>query len=608
MLQEYYENKKEKERFIFDEIPLAARMAMSEGHPLPTSFIIKKEPETSLRPDSASAGAFSWVPGYVRYYRDREKKDNATIVGREDGKKLRRAKQGLTKKKVWVEGDEGRYQATRWVKTKKEDPKREVSRERRAIKDPRIKERAATPRHLRPFKDLAEGAIISLTRMEEDAILRNSKVNPSKLERVKNLATNNDMTEVEGHALGTWGTAEYFPVNESLYKLGAFPKGLMALGEDPVNTAEYNRAIAKAAASALSKIPPITKEGVYNSLVRQQDRLDDPFLRKQVAEGVSALPDKTRRYEPFNIERFDSFKEGEEYESNAFFTTTIRQDSSFAFHPRGFEPALIFEIEADWDGTGAGKYIDEAKNVYYEGEILYPPGTRFKVESKKGDLMKEEIAIAKAKDGLNQIIAVTEAPLRERRESLRKYTESTAATLELEDDAMRKAFSEVTTLENFNQSRIEQGGNELSFMDAVIVMQAKAFPREGLPSFLQKAYLPMGEVEEKIVEAFRDARERLKQDRAYVEALQVEEQSLRELRSQLESQVSTIVEGINNIPGYTASKTGEGGFLIRSSFTEKEQVFEEMENIPDGFIKVLDQLFIPKRNKRAEFKIVLKEI
>jgi hypothetical protein len=41
---------------------------------------------------------------------------------------------------------------------------------------------------------------------------------------------------------------------------------------------------------------------------------------------------------------------------------------------------ITYQVTPKWDGTGRGKYIDDLKNNSNEGEIMFVPGTKFKVK------------------------------------------------------------------------------------------------------------------------------------------------------------------------------------------------------------------------------------
>lgn len=71
------------------------------------------------------------------------------------------------------------------------------------------------------------------------------------------------------------------------------------------------------------------------------------------------------------------YKEGGEVTEDGMFGTSILSANKMAPFSAGAN--VTYDIKPKLDGTGKGHYVDHLKRKAHEGEILYEPGTKFKV-------------------------------------------------------------------------------------------------------------------------------------------------------------------------------------------------------------------------------------
>lgn len=73
---------------------------------------------------------------------------------------------------------------------------------------------------------------------------------------------------------------------------------------------------------------------------------------------------------------------GKEITEENFFATTYRNHPATSTYKNyGFFANVEYKITPNLKGNGQGKIIDQYKESIYEGEILYPPGSKFKIKA-----------------------------------------------------------------------------------------------------------------------------------------------------------------------------------------------------------------------------------
>lgn len=184
---------------------------------------------------------------------------------------------------------------------------------------------------------------------------------------------NPDITKEEAAALADWGGAGYGDMNKRIYAPGLIPtsKQQVLLTVDLL------------AAKALYKLPAVTTEQIKKYAQFDPNKPLDRYVNiKGVKKYVQQFEDALRSNTPHLEQTF-------------FATTHISKNEIPTFSDKA---NIKFVVHAKMDGTGKGRYIEPLKDgMMPEGEVLYPPMTKFqvkKVEQKKDYTPIEKKALA----------------------------------------------------------------------------------------------------------------------------------------------------------------------------------------------------------------------
>jgi hypothetical protein len=140
------------------------------------------------------------------------------------------------------------------------------------------------------------------------------------------------------------------------------------------------------AAKALHKLPSATAEQIAKGAEKKGVYDFDPtkpLKRWMRIKGEGGAEEFIKKYQD-NI--------GKEITEDNFFGTSHLSANQMSAFSTGAN--VIYQVEAKLDGTGQGKYVDHYKKTMSEGEILFPPYSKFKVVKvvapKTDPLSKEE--------------------------------------------------------------------------------------------------------------------------------------------------------------------------------------------------------------------------
>jgi phage gp29-like protein len=249
--------------------------------------------------------------------------------------------------------------------------------------------------------DLADGANPDSIKISSEDVeharqnfmdSQSNKLVGNKTDKIK--AEGRDLSDDEALALSTWIGSNYTSMNAILYG-GELEKGV---DRQAVETTDL------LAAKALHKLSPVTQEQITSEAKKKKEEFDPkaPLGRYMKVDNPAEF---VKKYQ-------DALKgDGSIRESTLFATSHIpRKDFSFCDHNTN----LTYEVKPKLDGTGNGRYIDHYKNTMSEGEILYPPQSKFRVvavippsvskaDFKMLELSKEEFQ--HQKDGAALVIA-----------------------------------------------------------------------------------------------------------------------------------------------------------------------------------------------------------
>lgn len=179
----------------------------------------------------------------------------------------------------------------------------------------------------------------------------------NKTKKMKAEAKN--LSDDEALALSTWIGHKYASMNAILYG------GKVGSGID-INAVETTDLLA---AKALHKIKPATAKQIAAQAKKKGEEFDPdkPLGRYMTVDNPAEF---VKRYQ-------DALAGNGEIRESTFFATSHIDRADFSFCNTNTN--LTYEVKAKLDGSGNGRYIDHYKNAMSEGEVLYPPETKFRV-------------------------------------------------------------------------------------------------------------------------------------------------------------------------------------------------------------------------------------
>jgi hypothetical protein len=173
------------------------------------------------------------------------------------------------------------------------------------------------------------------------------------------------LDEKEAVAIATWigvestgGVSNYSLMNKALYAPDSISDPALKLGIDNLNAA---------AISGYAKIPSITNSVVAKLAAAKSAS----FWPDQDLSRHLSVPDPVAFVEKYRAAI------GNEISEPTHFATTHLPQLNWV---EG-DANITYKIKPKWDGTGQAKYIDNFKNGTSEGEIMYPPGSKFIVKA-----------------------------------------------------------------------------------------------------------------------------------------------------------------------------------------------------------------------------------
>ena len=187
------------------------------------------------------------------------------------------------------------------------------------------------------------------------------------------------LSEDEANGLAAWAGSDYRFLNKSIYAPSTVPKKFKDFGDGA----------SILASQAVKKLPPYTHKQMQElastkgSKSGGQHALLPPG---QLQRGLMGVRDIDKFLKPY----IDAIGR-EDFREPTFFATTAKKSLSFTSNAQ-----VLFDIKSKADGTGQGRAIDHFKNVRFEGEVAYPPGSRFKIidvirDGGKARIIMEEI-------------------------------------------------------------------------------------------------------------------------------------------------------------------------------------------------------------------------
>jgi hypothetical protein len=176
-----------------------------------------------------------------------------------------------------------------------------------------------------------------------------------KMERIQKKYP--DINRDEAAALANWVGHDYGLMNKRIYA----PDSLTASEKVAILTVD------ELATQALMKMPRVTAAQAK----KHADEHFDDFDPKKPLERFISVPDP----EGFVNTYRKALNSGETHVETSFLATSHSEHNPF----KKGEKNIKYEVKGKLNGTGQGRYVDDLKNAIYEGEILYPPFSKFKV-------------------------------------------------------------------------------------------------------------------------------------------------------------------------------------------------------------------------------------
>ena len=174
------------------------------------------------------------------------------------------------------------------------------------------------------------------------------------------LDDNPNLTQAEADAIAHWINHEYQTVNKSIYA--------------PNSLSPKNKKIGEAGAirtsQALRKMPPATDKEI-RKIAKERGEPSELAKDKKLRRHIKGVPDLDAFLAPYE----QAQKSGKPHLEPTVFATTAK--NNLDFFQSGAQATFV--IKAKLDGTGSGRTVDQYKNEAWEGEVLYPSFTGFKV-------------------------------------------------------------------------------------------------------------------------------------------------------------------------------------------------------------------------------------
>ena len=193
-----------------------------------------------------------------------------------------------------------------------------------------------------------------------------------KIAKLKKMGLNSN----EANGVASWiSSSTYRRMNSAIYS-----------GDED----KFGKAAGIRALQGFRKLPAYTHKELETTRLKMgkdsspyHSLLEPGRLRR----GLDGIDDVDSFLKPFE----EALESGKVYKEPTFFATTARKDISFTSNPQ-----ILFEIKSKSDGTGQGRAVDQYKNSAFEGEVVFPPFSKFKVveivrKGKKVQIKLEEI-------------------------------------------------------------------------------------------------------------------------------------------------------------------------------------------------------------------------
>ena len=174
------------------------------------------------------------------------------------------------------------------------------------------------------------------------------------------LDDNPNLTQAEADAIAHWINHKYQTVNKSIYAPNSLSPKDKQIGE----------AAAIRTSQALRKMPPVTDKEI-RKIAREQGEPSELAKDKKLRRHIKGVPDLDAFLAPYE----QAQKSGKPHLEPTVFATTAK--NNLDFFQSGAQATFV--IKAKLDGTGSGRTVDQYKNEAWEGEVLYPSFTGFKV-------------------------------------------------------------------------------------------------------------------------------------------------------------------------------------------------------------------------------------
>jgi hypothetical protein len=175
------------------------------------------------------------------------------------------------------------------------------------------------------------------------------------------------LTQAEAAAIATWiGDGSYKKTGETEKRYALMNKGIYARPIPPPAVQARIDAANELAVKGYEKLPGITPDLVAAGAKKKGEDFD-PEAPLQRHVRIDNPQEFIKKYK-------DAI--GKEITEETHFATTHLQNLDWIQS----EANVAYRVVPKWDGTGRGRYIDGFKNSASEGEVMFIPGSKFRVK------------------------------------------------------------------------------------------------------------------------------------------------------------------------------------------------------------------------------------
>jgi hypothetical protein len=215
------------------------------------------------------------------------------------------------------------------------------------------------------------------TVKRQDALIKEQVDHPENQSKIDRLVASG-LSREEALGVLTWVGSYYQPINKSIYG-----------GKQDKDDADYGEGAGIRATQGLRKMPSYTHDEMQKMAGKMPLNEAGVLKRGIQIDDVDAF-----------VASYEKAIGKDDFKEPSFFATSASKNTGFLATAN-----VVYEISAKADGTGQGKAVDNLKNKAFEGEVLYPPYSRFRVTAvERGNSVALQSSLSQLPSGrLNEL-------------------------------------------------------------------------------------------------------------------------------------------------------------------------------------------------------------